>query len=101
MASDHSHLMTGVGRRPIFALGLLVAVLAPTLAGAPFEASSVVTAALVTLALALTSSFGRTALTVAARPVAAAQAAGSASYVAQRVSDPQHSPRRPRAPEHA
>jgi|GEM_PF-4099152 len=101
MASDHRHLMTGVGRRPVFALGLLVAVLAPTLAGAPFDASSVVTAALLALAIALTSSVGRTALPVGARPVAAARAAGSASYVARRVSDPQVSPRRPRAPEPA
>lgn len=101
MAPDHSQLMTGVGRRPVLALGLLVAVLAPALTGSLFEPSSVVAAALVVLAVALTTSIGRTSLPVGGRPVAAARAAGSPSYAAQRVSDPQISPRRPRAPEPA
>ncbi len=100
MASDHSHPMTGIGRRPAFALGLLVAVLAPALAGSPYDASAALAVALVSLAVAVAALSSHHAATLSpAWMTAVARADRATPYLSQRVTDPVCSPRRPRAPE--
>jgi hypothetical protein len=80
MTSDRSHLVAGIGRRPFFVLGLLVA------------------AALVVL----TRFRGVPVATLPGqRSFPATATDGSTPYLLRRATDPHRSPRRPRAPEAA
>ena len=78
MASDRSHWMTEIGRRPFFVLGLLAAVAVVVLTR--FRAAAVP---------ALSHD----------RSLPGAAADGSTPYLLRRATDPHISPRRPRAPE--
>ncbi len=80
MASDRSHLMAGIGRHPLFVLGLLAAVAVVVLTR--FRGVAVAT-------LPSPRSFPATAT------------GRRTSYLSRRVADPHRSTLRPRAPEAA